>query len=201
MAVYIFCNVLPHNWLRRLKPFRSRDRSSIYIFYSKETFYLLPKGVIFIFHFESPLCARIKKRVSLCFIEKGPLPLESLRVHRWILFSFVQKFSQFPHWRRHSCAKSEICDLISQPAFTVFTLNQIIQHIRMLKVFPKSLTAILETLFKIYGTITSIWKWYGFSFSDVWSSFEKMGDIEGLNQFPFDHFIHWRTPLNKSKMF
>ena len=59
-AVYIFCNVLPHNWLRRLKPFRSQDRSSIYIFYSKETFYLLPEGVIFIFHFESPLCARIK---------------------------------------------------------------------------------------------------------------------------------------------
>ena len=111
-----------------------------------------------------------KKRVSLCFIEKGPLPLESLQVHHWILFSFVQKFSQFPHWRRHSCAKSEICDLISQPAFTVFTLNQIIQHIRMFKVFSKSLTAILETLFKIYGAIISIWKWYGFSFSDVWEN-------------------------------
>ena len=71
VAVYIFCNVLPHNWLRRLKPFRSQDRSSIYIFYSEETFYLLPKGVIFIFHFESPLCARIKKGYLYVSLKRG----------------------------------------------------------------------------------------------------------------------------------
>ena len=31
-----------------------------------------------------------------------------------------------------------------------------------------------------------------------WPSFKKMGGIEGLNQFSFDHFIHWRTPLKKA---
>ena len=32
----------------------------------------------------------------------------------------------------------------------------------------------------------------------VFLTSEKMGDIEGLNQFPFDHFIHLRTPLKKA---
>ena len=31
-----------------------------------------------------------------------------------------------------------------------------------------------------------------------WPSFKKMGGIEGLNQFSFGHFIHWRTPLKKA---
>ena len=70
-AVYIFCNVLPHNWLRRLKPFRSQDRSSIYIFYSKETFYLLPEDIIFIFSLQVPFMFQDKNRVFQVSLKRG----------------------------------------------------------------------------------------------------------------------------------